>query len=598
MIPAELQARLALLARIAAGLCRDAGVSRVVLSADDRWAWSGTSRELSVGRRTLAHEGVDVCAGIIAHEVGHSFLSRYHLAQARHRVAAFWPAWMNAIEDTRVERWMARRYPGVEAWLATASDTTLRGVLADGAVPVLRHAQWALAACADGTVGTVSLLDRLLPDVRDALDATRLARYHYRDGFLPAVERAAWSDEDAARADAWAHTRALHPVPDAGDAAERHILTLAFEALRFAEAHVLPTAEALLAQDVEELAGALAGDAALADEIRAPGDRRLPAPGEVAQQVRAGVVPTRRAYDSDRALARRWLEIVTRQRNEARRGEAGARDAGDAGIRGPGGRARVSELPTEPEPLPPLRTALVARVERAFADNLRAERTARRRNHAQTGARADLRRVLHNEGAFAQDPSRWLPAFHRPVRVRPDAAFGLLIDCSGSMAGPKARAAVDAAQIFIEALQRVGVPYWVAGFQDELIPLAATGCTLAEARAALAGVPLEARGRRPGGHNRPANNDDGPCVLQAATALRRVPAAQRVLLVLSDGSPAGRHSTAEDLHTAVRTLTRAGDIDLLGIGIGSTHVAEFYPRHLVVDPIDRLPEAVAELLAG
>lgn len=588
-----------MLARIATGLCRDAGVSRVVLSADGRWAWNGTTRELHVGRQTLANDGVEVCAGIIAHEVGHSFLSRYHLARSRAGIEAFQSGWMNALEDTRVERWIAQRYPGVADWLDSCAESAAASFTDRDGLPAMRHTQWAIAACLEGTRGVVDLYDQLHPDARAAVDATRLARVRYRDGFLPTVDGEDWDLDTPERAAAWARVAGLHPLDEVVDPRERHIVRLALDALEFAEGAIIPAAVELLTADAEELADVVAGDPELHRLLEQPVLRRVPDPDRALAEARGGTRPTEPSTEAHHTAALRWLHHTVREQ-QARVGRGGPRGgAGPAGTPDRSRRPRGDTRPPEPpEPLAPPRSALVAKVERALLETLREERMARGNRHARTGVRPDLRRVLHNEGPMARDPSRWLPAFHRPVRARPDAAFGLLIDCSGSMAGEKAAAAVEAAHVFVEALQRVGVPYWVAGFQDTLIPLAATGCTLAQARAALAGVPQEVRGVRPGGHNRPQNNDDGPCLLAAAALLRQVPAAQRVLLVLSDGHPSGRHSTPEDLHAAVRALTRAGDIDLIGLGIGSDCVTEFYPRHVVVDPIGRLPEAVAKALAG
>jgi cobalamin biosynthesis protein CobT len=184
--------------------------------------------------------------------------------------------------------------------------------------------------------------------------------------------------------------------------------------------------------------------------------------------------------------------------------------------------------------------------------------------------------------------------------VRADAAFALLIDCSGSMRGPKITAAIAAARVFAEALARVGAPFLVAGFQDVTFPLAPAGAPLARALDGIASARLEVAGTRPGGNNVPRHNDDGPCLLATAADLRALPARQRVLVVLSDGAPSGRRSDANDLRSAVARLTREGDIDLIGIGIGpqATHVSTYYPRHVVVERVDALPAALVRALTS
>jgi cobalamin biosynthesis protein CobT len=168
------------------------------------------------------------------------------------------------------------------------------------------------------------------------------------------------------------------------------------------------------------------------------------------------------------------------------------------------------------------------------------------------------------------------------------------------MRGERIEAAVCAAEVFAEALARVGAPFIVAGFQDELFILATQDATAEQARRGIADAAREVAGTRPGGRNQPQHNDDGPCLLTAAKVLRSLQARQRVLVVLSDGAPAGRRSDEADLLRAVQTLSAAGDIDLIGMGIGegATHVARFYPRHVVVPAVAQLPEALIRVLAA
>ena len=70
-----------------------------------------------------------------------------------------------------------------------------------------------------------------------------------------------------------------------------------------------------------------------------------------------------------------------------------------------------------------------------------------------------------------------------------------------------------------------------------------------------------------------------------------------MLVVLSDGRPSGRRSNAADLVSAVADVSRGG-LSLIGIGVGpgTDHVAEYYPRAIASVPLTDLPARVGAVL--
>ena len=104
------------LGALAAGLCRDADIG--VEWTDHTWAFDPVRRVILMSRETLASHGAQHCAGIVAHEVGHYFVSRYTLFDATFPSARCLAYALNGIEDARCETWIMRRYPGTAAWLA------------------------------------------------------------------------------------------------------------------------------------------------------------------------------------------------------------------------------------------------------------------------------------------------------------------------------------------------------------------------------------------------------------------------------------------------------------------------------------------------
>ncbi len=598
--------RLEVLARVASGLCRDARISRVELAPDDRWSFAPATRTLRVGAHTLATGGIEVCAGILAHEVGHAFLSRYHLLP-RQLPGALAGRWLNAIEDPRVEAWMAARYPGVGAWLdAAAWHASGTWTLRD--VPALRTEQWCLGACIDAHPAGARILAGLAPSVRRGLEATSTARRTYRDGFLPPVDLGSWVDATPAVTDTYEAIHRRYALPHEANDAEKVARILAVRAWEHACAHILPTLQALHATDLSDLAALVAGDPELKARLwNAAGTRRtslfagVPSPEDALRAYRDGQRAAGTPEGDDHDLAEvwytAWQDLRSTQHAHPRLSATPAMPStcsvGEDGL-----RAANAASPPPARPAPP--AALVGRLETALRESLRRERRQPGRGRAHGGVRADLRRVMVNDGVHARDPSRWLPAWHRVSPTRHDAAFALLIDCSGSMRGAKIEAAMRAAEVFAEALARVGAPFVVAGFQDELFVLATQAASPEQARRGIAEAAREVAGARPGGRNQPQHNDDGPCLLAAAQLLRALCARQHVLVVFSDGVPAGRRSNEGDLVRAVQTLSAGGDIDLIGMGVGddATHVAKFYPRHVVVPAVAQLPEALVKVLAA
>jgi cobalamin biosynthesis protein CobT len=103
-----------------------------------------------------------------------------------------------------------------------------------------------------------------------------------------------------------------------------------------------------------------------------------------------------------------------------------------------------------------------------------------------------------------------------------------------------------------------------------------------------------------------ASNIDGECVEIAARRLMSRPASRHVMIVLSDGEPAGHGyygdggnpytlgTLREDLRSRVENLSKY--IDIVGIGIESHAVKAYYPKHVVLDSMTDLPGTVIKEL--
>jgi len=214
-----------------------------------------------------------------------------------------------------------------------------------------------------------------------------------------------------------------------------------------------------------------------------------------------------------------------------------------------------------------------------------------------------------------------------------DTAVSLLVDNSGSMSGRKMELAMLAAFALSQTLERVGVTHEVLGFTTKFITRrydrTVRGYPKDEERASYAfsdEVHAEqTRLGRPFSRIDPiympiyrgfderltptvkkrfadaamtqtflASNIDGECVQVATMRLLQRRESRKVLLVLSDGNPAGSGTASEQyskLHDAVSFATKMG-ISCIGIGIMDTAVKAFYPKHLVLNDLSSLPSAV------
>lgn len=265
-----------------------------------------------------------------------------------------------------------------------------------------------------------------------------------------------------------------------------------------------------------------------------------------------------------------------------------------------GGTRAAPAPPAGSADIPELRRRVSAQVTPLLAALRRRLRPTRRlRSGFASGRRVDLGRLMAFEATGRGGDALWM----RPVPCqRQKAAVHLLVDLSGSMnRRSKIEAAMAATVLFAETLARLGeeVEWAIDGFQDELVPVKDYGERPGPAVwRRIAGLPLEVAGRRPGGHNRPKWNDDGPCLREAGARLRARRAPSRLLVVLSDGLPEGRRSDADDLREAVAELVRDPSLDLVGIGVGpgTEHVRDFYPVSLASVPLDELATRLAGLL--
>jgi cobaltochelatase CobT len=200
----------------------------------------------------------------------------------------------------------------------------------------------------------------------------------------------------------------------------------------------------------------------------------------------------------------------------------------------------------------------------------------------------------------------------RSDRSEMDTAVTMLIDLSGSMRMTKAELASQCAIAMCEALDRTSVKYEVLGFNSstgridgvpvyepkgsrwepiDMYIFKAFHERLFEAKGSLASIVRFAGG----------NNIDGEALQYAWSRLSERGEKRKVMVVLSDGSPAayteyGDKHLKKHLRSVIAALKDA-KCEVIGIGILDDSVSAFYDKHVVVSSLDDLAGSAMDQIA-
>jgi hypothetical protein len=587
-------------------LCAGLSPTGIEVVADDsRTAFMPARNRIMVARRFLAAD-TPVAIGALMHEVGHALVTRYdRFAEPAGAPTALWRQALNAVEESRVHRFLRERLPGVRRYLEAlfAMDTVPEAdeFESDLVVFLAATATW-------DRYPSLPFIDAF-PSAAAAFRETMPARMRYTQALPPA--------NMVARPDvAIRYERDVVPALRAGGTAsvaplEAEILCAAAAALRIFVAEIWPVILKLAERDQSRIARALAENPALhaAAESTIDGSTGAALARQALRAVWADECgPLGGAGQEGIAklaalLLRHYLDASTSPQHGAtsgpkRSGFAPPADATDdpEDIDDDDEPEEAPEDHGETMPHDQMASdhaALVAVLRQAVPP-----RPVRWSSGYRSGTVLDLDRVMR-ASATGRDADR---IWARRRAEHPALAALLLVDLSGSMRGEKVEAAIGATRALSAALAQIrGVSWCVRGFQDRTIPVVdfnERGEALAAAR--IEAMRAEVAGTRPGGNNQPGYNDDGPCLLDAATELLARPERDRLLMVISDGSPEGRHSGRKELHRAVATVRAMPGMTLVGLGLGpgTEHVTNYYPTARANVALDELAPVIGQLLAS
>jgi len=202
-----------------------------------------------------------------------------------------------------------------------------------------------------------------------------------------------------------------------------------------------------------------------------------------------------------------------------------------------------------------------------------------------------------------------------------DVAVSLVVDMSGSMCGSKIHTAAAASYALSNVLDRLRIPHEVICFTTHTdsatyhkrlkqIREAEKKYGVSYSRYENLYMPvikgynerINTETKRRFGwlphSGLMASNIDGECVEIAARRLMGRKEAGKIMMVLSDGSPAGGGNSRDleyHLKEVVKKIEKS-KVDVIGIGIEDDSVRRFYDKHVVIHDVEQLPSLVISRL--
>jgi hypothetical protein len=181
-------------------------------------------------------------------------------------------------------------------------------------------------------------------------------------------------------------------------------------------------------------------------------------------------------------------------------------------------------------------------------------------------------------------------------KIEEDSAVFLLGDASGSMGGSKYTVSSCCQIAISEVLQSLQIPHMMmqftaAGYERiHLIMKRFDEHNVSRDKLI---------GRYGHGMISLGDNADGEAVTEAAQMLAKRPEKHKLLIVLSDGRPAfsgGRGDSGRFLKDSVAAIEASRIMSIVGIGIQSEYVKNYYKDYRVVNELDQLERVLIDLL--
>lgn len=175
------------------------------------------------------------------------------------------------------------------------------------------------------------------------------------------------------------------------------------------------------------------------------------------------------------------------------------------------------------------------------------------------------------------------------------SAVTILVDQSGSMYGTKYQHACQSAALLNNLLSSIGVPFEILSFTDNHSET--VNFIHKSFGKSITTEKLVDQFERAGGYMN--SNSDGESILWAVNRLNARKEKRRILIVLSDGSPASSHDYRGSIYRFTEDVIKGiekSTTEIHGIGIMDDNVKRFYKSNQVIHSADELEPALLKLM--
>ena len=181
-----------------------------------------------------------------------------------------------------------------------------------------------------------------------------------------------------------------------------------------------------------------------------------------------------------------------------------------------------------------------------------------------------------------------------------DAAITVLVDMSGSMGGKKVFYALASTILVAEVCSVLNIPLEIIGFTDgydakaDIVPTMFVYKSFSD----LSVSSDQLKSYFAYSSNFMNGNPDGENILWAYDRIVKRKERKKLLIVMSDGSPAASKSMSgiERLTDKVIKEIEASKVDIYGLGLCSTSVQHYYKANSVVNDPQEIPSKLLELI--
>lgn len=517
-------------------------ITLVVGDSGCPWSFNWSTRVITANPADLALRPPDFCRGLILHEAAHGALTRMgdivpselHDGALHHL--------FNVVEDCRIENWLQQRFPGCRPWVRLYNDRLL-------ALPANDQAR-----------------TRLAEDPAGGFLAGLLSQWWKEEppGDLHPLSLAA-IDEVKPQFDLAVAAFPAPSVPDAAQVRELYRTHPVAGCYRAADPWTPPTPEECVIRMTQHRMWCLTWE-----HLLPVFSRLLEHPDSEPTRRRIAAM----AADSDRS-PKQFQRVAALVRHSGSPGTANGRGIGIETLENATGSERdYAEAVTR-------YGALIEACAEVVQRRLIAEDHPKTTRFHRSGNLLDLRVAMQ----FEADPRQYDRLFQRrSLPTRPNPAFVVLVDASGSMEGERAEATFGGVVVLREVCLRLGIPLAVVGFgsKTRIIQSWITEDT-PEVQGKIAAL---------------LNPTDGetklvPAFDTAFGLLLQRPHCDSRLWILSDGE-------VDDLQGVRRAIirTKQGGTAVHGLGLGpdSAGLAKILPRAEVRIQPDDLPAVFARML--